>query len=391
MNRTEQTFAWNFVSRNFRPHAQLQKKIRAKISKLERYLQHFPPDAVHLHIALARHPRKPLFTAALTLRVPSNVLHGEKKAADPIPALDRSVKALLRELSALKSELRREHLWKRQARRTALHKAKASRFTEQPQVGGGTKTLAESISSLLQEHHGRLLAYVRRQLWRDKTAGDIPARAVDPRAVVGEVARQVLAAPERKPADASYPVWFYALARKELRARVRTLREQSRAAVPLEETHTLADEAERVEGYDPEQPLNIIEETLEPPIVETKDLLPDPRTLPPDEEVARHDLIDYLQRISSGWPKVERDVFALHFLEGLEADEIAMVETLKTSEARRLIEELQVRVRQLTASAAATETVMRNRLSTQLLQRAPAQAAARSAGPKLARKGDNSV
>jgi ribosomal subunit interface protein len=377
MSRTERhTLAWNFVARNFRPHEQLRKKIREKISKLERHLQHFPADAVHLHIALEWHARKPLFTAALTLRVPSNILHCEKKAADPIPALDRAVKALLRELSDLKSELRREHLWKRQARRKELHEAKATRFAEQSQPAGrGPQTLADSVSALLQEHHGRLVAYVRREIWRDETAGDVSVRAIDPRAVVDEVARQVLAAPERRPRDASYPVWFYTLVREELRARVATLHEQRRALVPLEARRTLADDAERAEGYDPEQPLHIIEEQLEPPVVETKDLLPDPHTLPPDEEVARHDLVDYLQKISSGWSKVERDVFALHFLEGFEADEIAMVEGLKKAETARIIEELQTRLRQITASAAACEGSPQERLPTRLSKRTPGRAA----------------
>ena len=42
------------------------------------------------------------------------------------------------------------------------------------------KTLADSVSALLQEHYSQLLAYVRRQLWRDETVGDIATGAVDP-------------------------------------------------------------------------------------------------------------------------------------------------------------------------------------------------------------------
>jgi ribosomal subunit interface protein len=258
-----------------RLHGQLQKKLRQKISKLEKHLKNFPPDEMHLHIALGRHPKKERFSAALTLRLPSNILRAEKSGPDIIKAFDQVVKAVLRELETFKSKLRSEALWKRGDCRAELHEAKAMRFAAEPQPAGtGPQTLADTVSALLQAEHSRLLSYVRRQLRRDDLAGDIPRCAIDARAVVDEVARQALAAPERKPADASYRLWLYRLARRELSARVRTLRQQSRETVPLEEPRVLAEEAERVAGYEPEQPLNILEETLEPPVVETRELLP---------------------------------------------------------------------------------------------------------------------
>jgi len=66
----------------------LRKKLREKITKLEKHLKHFPKNTVHLQIVLERHPRKPLHIAALTLRVPSNILHSEKSARDVIKAFD---------------------------------------------------------------------------------------------------------------------------------------------------------------------------------------------------------------------------------------------------------------------------------------------------------------
>jgi ribosome-associated translation inhibitor RaiA len=70
-----------------------------------------------LHINLERNPKKPLFVAALTLRLPSNILQSEKTGSDPIPAVDKAVKALLREVAVLKSELRRESDWQTVAKR----------------------------------------------------------------------------------------------------------------------------------------------------------------------------------------------------------------------------------------------------------------------------------
>ncbi len=111
------TLKWSLITKGFRPHDQLRKKLGQKIPKLESHLEHFPPDAVFLEVHLERHPRKSLFGAGLTLRLPSNLLRAEKSAADPIPAFDQAVKALLREVAALKSGLRRESEWKRVRRR----------------------------------------------------------------------------------------------------------------------------------------------------------------------------------------------------------------------------------------------------------------------------------
>ena len=110
------TLKWNLVTKGMRPHAQLQTKLEQKIAKLETHLEHFPSDAVHLHVNLERHPKKEWFATALTLRLPSNVLESRKSGRDPVPVFDQAVKALLREVAGLKSALRRESDWKEVAR-----------------------------------------------------------------------------------------------------------------------------------------------------------------------------------------------------------------------------------------------------------------------------------
>jgi ribosome-associated translation inhibitor RaiA len=78
-------------------------------------------------------PKKALFAARLTLRVPSNILRSEKSATDVIKAFDDAVKALLRELASLMADLRRETFWKRRERRKELHALKAAGILSQSQ------------------------------------------------------------------------------------------------------------------------------------------------------------------------------------------------------------------------------------------------------------------
>src|SRR5467141_695183 len=120
---------WNLVTKNLHGHELLRKKLHQKITKLEKHLKHFPPDTVHLQIVLERHPKKPLHSAALNLRVPSNILHSEKSSAD-------AVKALLRDLDSLKAELRREVFWKRKERREQFRQLKVAGFAAEPMLEG---------------------------------------------------------------------------------------------------------------------------------------------------------------------------------------------------------------------------------------------------------------
>ena len=337
---------WNLVTKNLHGHPMLRKKLREKIFKLEKHLTHFPADAVHLHIALERHPRKVLHTAALTLRVPSNILHSKKSASDLIKAFDDAVKALLRELVSLKSELRREVFWKRKARRSKLHESKASGFTVQPQAEGtGPQSDADVVRDLLNQHGQRLLRYVRRNLWHVMTTSELPAGAIDPRAVVDEVARRALTAPEQKPAHLSSLIWLYMLAWQEIARRRRGLRRQARETLSLDSPQILNDDAEAAAGFDPEQPLDIIETELEAPVAATKDLLPDMRVETPDVIVGRQELLAQIRRTANVWSNPEREVFELYFVEGFEPEEVAMVVGQQVSQVRELITHIQARLR----------------------------------------------
>lgn len=114
------TLKWSLVTKGMRPRGQLRNKLQQKINKLETHIVHFPQDAVHLQVTLQRHPKKPLFIAALTLRLPSNILRAEKTGPDPIPVFDQAVRVLLREVAVLKSALRRESEWQRAMPREVL-------------------------------------------------------------------------------------------------------------------------------------------------------------------------------------------------------------------------------------------------------------------------------
>ena len=340
------TITWNIVTENMAWSKALEEKFRPKLTKLERHLNHFPPDAVHLLISLERTRKKSWYTAALTLRVPHNILRAAKSARDPLPAFDNAVKALLRELAGLKARLRREPEWKRKERRHQLHAAKLAAFAPEPMAAGtGPQNWRDVIAASLEQEDAALLRHVRRLIRQDELSGDLPAGAMDARAVANEVARQALAAPQKKPVGINSRLWFYVLARQELARRRKALNTQAAETVPLDAAQVLPDDLEIAEGYDAEQPLDIIERELEPPVVETKDLLPDPRVAPPDVALARQELQEHVRTAAQLWPEAEREIFELYFVEGFEPVEIVLLTKRTPREIEMLIGAVQTRLR----------------------------------------------
>jgi ribosomal subunit interface protein len=346
------TLSWNIVAKNIHPHDQLQQRLREKVSKLERFLQHFPPDAVHLQVALTRQVKNAQFVVALTLRVPSNVLHAEKTASDPVPALDQAVKALLRELGSLKSALRHEAQWRQRARGQEQPTRKRLRFAEAPLLPGqGPQSLGEIVRGMAEQHYTHLLYHVRSQIWRAETEGAIPQHAIDAEAVADEVVRQACSRPESKPVGQTYRLWLFSLARRELEMRFRDLQERALRSVPLDDPDALL-QSRSGESDDGGEALAEGDRTLNGEDFQTEDIVPDGHNLSPDDAAAESDLVEYLRRSAQQWPRQEGDIFQLYFLEGFELDEVAMLEQLTIPEVRKLIGQVQSRLRQVLAEAA---------------------------------------
>ncbi|HEY0258015.1 MAG TPA: HPF/RaiA family ribosome-associated protein [Candidatus Methylacidiphilales bacterium] len=337
---------WNIVTRNLHGHEQLHKKILEKIGKLERHLKHFPPGTVYLHIALDRNTKKDFFTAALTLRVPSHILHSEKSAPDVIKAFDDAIRALLRELENLKSDLRHEKLWKRKGRREELRELKAAAFAEEPlPEGTGPQKFEDVVREFLRQQYDSLLHHIERRIRDDELAGDLQPGALDARDIADEVVRQAETRAGEKPEKMYWAVWFYQLAHQELLAHRRAL-SQTAADVSLDEVQRPPNEGDEAEGYDAEHPLEIIEEELEPSAVTTEATVPDPHAFPPDQVFGGKDLLEQVQPAVKNWPQSERELFEFYFIENLDPQDIADITGQPTAKVQETLLSVQKRLRE---------------------------------------------
>jgi RNA polymerase sigma factor (sigma-70 family) len=314
---------WNIVTKNLSPNdarLPLEKKLQQKIAKFDRHLAHFPADAVHLQIVLEKHPRKDLYLASLTLRVPSDILHVEEAGRDLIGAFDDAVKSLLRRLKSYKSSLHGEKFWKRKERREKLHALKATGFAFEPQAEGeGPQTHEEVARELFQQHYKEFLRHVRRHILHDERAGDLPKDAVKPRDVLSEVARRAEANAGKGPKRGSWLTWFYRLVHEELMRQRRLLKQR--------------------------RPKQAIISAGQKEATGTKATTVHSEEVPPAEIAARKDVVAQLEQDMRNWPRPEREVFELYYVEGLDPEEIAMVTGQSLKIVRENLESIQRRLR----------------------------------------------
>lgn len=339
---------WNLVAKNMHGHELLHKKILDNIRKLERHLAHFAADAVHLHIILERFPDNHCFTASLTLRVPSNILHSEKKGDDVIKTFDDGVRALIRQLEGLKSRLRREPLWKHTERRTKLHEGKAAAFAPEPlPPGTGPQTPGQIARDLFARHYEAMLRHVRRHLGDDASVGDFPGSKLDARDIIGEAARKVEASADRKPEGMDWMVWFYRLIHEELNRQRKSLKEQEAEDISTEASATQA----QPDQPGPQPLEELMEDKIEPEVIRDEDVIANAEAIPPDEALEQEETIEQIEQDVKTWRRPEREIFDLFYHEGFEPDEIALVTSRPLDEVRQILGRLRKRVRQALVSA----------------------------------------
>ncbi|MBX6376890.1 MAG: sigma-70 family RNA polymerase sigma factor [Acetobacteraceae bacterium] len=314
---TAEHFRWNIVTKEVHGHPQLRKRLRRGIARLERHLQTFPPDAVHLQIRLDGEAQPNRILAALTLRLPSNILHAEKAHADAARAVEEAVSVLVHQLDALKERLRREPVWKRKARRERIT------FAAEPlPPGAGPEAAGEIERSLFELHRPGLARYARRLLSR--AAPSLPPERVEAEVtdLIGEAADKLPALLADKPARMSERAWHYRLVRDALQAQLRKVGAAPAAAPPAS---------------------------------------PVPPAPPAEEDRVRQALVAALDQALEGLSDAEREIFDLHFHEGFAPDEVAMVMGRPPAEVRRTIEQLSDRLHEAlryeeVAAAAAADT-----------------------------------
>ena len=139
--------------------------------------------------------------------------------------------------------------------------------------------------------------------------------------------------------------------REELVRQCRQFAEQRQFRTePADERQlSLEDEAE---GYDAENPLDLITQEIEPEEDLPEERIADPTVVPPYAAIAGQELVESLSG-SQTLVRQRTGIFELHYLVGFEAGDIAIIRHQRQEETEALIAQIQVRLRDFLRRASA--------------------------------------
>ena len=326
-----------------------EKEIQQQVQKLEKLLQAFRPDLVHLRGSVDVGHREG-FVVSLNLRLPSGQLSSQDAAISPASAVKVAFGELFTQLKKHKQLLRNEHKWNRQrkagsateppgASRTpigAFERISPPNRAEVPaRPPDGEATLAElakaeftekefeqprsraserEVRSYVDANLDKLKRFIARELRFRESNGQIEPEQVSADEVLDEVIVSALSAEER-PGNLTTERWLFRLARQTVGQLARA--ENENGAVHLEQgagtRNVTASDEEFLQYHQPGE------------VVNEESVIPDPGIATPEETAASEESIDELERAMRGFAPAEREAFLLYVIEGFTIEEIAEI------------------------------------------------------------------
>lgn len=297
----------------------IEKEVQHQIEKLEKRLQVFRPELVHLKGMVEEEPGGKGITVSLNLRLPSGQMAARSSEAQPLPAAKAAFEDLLQQLNKHKDLLRAAHRWNRGKRGAAARPGTGVRevpFESTMAAVFPPKISGDDIRSYVNVNLARLDRFVERAIYFRETEQSIEPGTISKEEVIDEAIACALNDGQEKPEKMSLEPWLYRLA-------LRALDELSRGDETDGHAVHLEDSARRpnVKGSDePELQFHQPDESITEEMVIADDRLATPEQIMASDELLRL-IASALRDIGAG----PREAFILHVLEGFTVQEIGAI------------------------------------------------------------------
>jgi RNA polymerase sigma factor (sigma-70 family) len=302
----------------------LDREINHGTEKLQKRLQVFRPELVHLKGSLEQTTAREGTTVSLNLRLPSGQMAAQSSASAATSAIKSAFDDLLSQVGKHKELLRNSYRWKR---RRLENRKSAVPFEQTVAAIPPLTASVEDVRSFVNANFLRLERFVEREVFFRESSGDIAPGSIDSQEVVDEAVARALDDGIDKPDRMALEPWLYRLAIHSLESISRLA--ESDGNVRLQSNHDrrrerASDEA-RLQFHQPDETM-----TAESTIADRGAATP--------EEIAYTDEVITLIQFALRRAKPEdREAFLLHGIEGFSADEIAAITDRKREEVEQSI------------------------------------------------------
>lgn len=306
----------------------IDREIQHGTEKLQKRLQVFRPELVHLKGSLEQNTSREGTTVSLNLRLPSGQMASQSSASNASPAIRTAFDDLLGQLSKHKELLRNSRLWRKRRQPDVKFRGEVPFETTIAAVPPTTAT-PEDVRSYINANFRRLEMFVEREIYFRESSGDLGADVLSSQEIVDEAVARALEDNVEKPDRIGIEPWLYRLS-------IRALDDfTSRLAENEGNIELQARRARRNERAS-DEPLLQFHQPDES--MTTESAIPDRGSATPEELAYTDEVVAIVQLALQNAAPEDREAFVLHALEGFTFDEIAIITDHKREEVERSVE-----------------------------------------------------
>jgi RNA polymerase sigma factor (sigma-70 family) len=293
----------------------IEKEIHHWTAKVEKRLQVFRPELIHLKGLVEQNTPREGATVALNLRLPSGQMAAQESAVSATAAVKAAFDDVLGQISRHKELLRNSHRWRR--RHTAAARATSEVLFEQTlaSVPPAIATV-EDIRSYINASLRRLTLYVERELILREDSGQLASDCFFPEEIVDEAVARALDEKIEKPDRLDIEPWLYRLAMQAMDD-LASRRSGNGSEVNLQglrqHRNEGASDEPRFQFHQPDEAMT------------TESAVADRRVQSPEQIAYTDEMIALVQFALQGAKAEDREVFILNALEGFSVEEIAAI------------------------------------------------------------------
>jgi RNA polymerase sigma factor (sigma-70 family) len=302
----------------------IEKEVTHQIEKIQKRLQVFRPELVHLKAVLEQNSAREGMEVSLNLRLPSGQLATDKKAPTATAAVKTAFDDLLHQINRHKDLLRASHRWRRWRGGAQETREPGVPFEETLASVHAATISVEDIGLYVNANLGRLERFIDRELYFRQSEEGQAEQWLVASEVVNEVIARALGDQDR-PEKMTLEPWLYRLALEAIAEMTAHLHE-------LESPVRLEDSRRRQNVQASDEAVLQFHQADEGWTREST--IADWRVASPEQNTYSDEMDALVQSALEGVDRIDREAFLLYGIEGFSLTEIASI-TGRHSEAVR--------------------------------------------------------
>ncbi|HEY6767679.1 MAG TPA: hypothetical protein VI386_23245 [Candidatus Sulfotelmatobacter sp.] len=296
----------------------VEKDFQHQIEKLQKRLQVFRPELVHLKGTVEESSGREGVKVSLNLRLPSGQMAAQTSAPTAAAAVKSAFEGLLQQLDKHKQLLRSTHKWNRRGHETSARHVTQVPFEQTVAAVHPPSVSAEDVRSYVNVNLSRLERFVEREIYMREIQDLIVADSLSKEEVIDETIAAALddGSNEEKPERIALEAWLYRLALRSINKLSRP-DEGDGIAVHLEDSAR----PRNVRGSDePELQFHQPDESITAATV-----IADDRIATPEQILASDEILYLIASALSDIRPSAREAFILYAIEGFAVEEISAI------------------------------------------------------------------